>query len=45
MSAGMDRTHLDWPFFDAAHRALGADADRWAIGALQRQKTESEIRG
>ncbi|HET8832557.1 MAG TPA: acyl-CoA dehydrogenase family protein [Casimicrobiaceae bacterium] len=45
MSAGMDRTHLDWPFFDAAHRALAADADRWAIGALQRLKTEAEIRG
>lgn len=41
----MDRAHLDWPFFDAAHRALAADADRWAIGALQRLKTEAEIRG
>ena len=41
----MDRAHLEWPFFDAQHRALAADADRWAIGALQRLKTEAEIRG
>jgi len=45
MSPAMDRAHLEWPFFDAQHRALAADADRWAIGALQRLKTEAEIRG
>jgi alkylation response protein AidB-like acyl-CoA dehydrogenase len=45
MSATMDRTHLDWPFFDAQHRAMAADADRWALGALQRLKTEAEMRG
>ena len=26
----MQRAHLDWPFFDPAHRALAAAADRWA---------------
>jgi alkylation response protein AidB-like acyl-CoA dehydrogenase len=41
----MDRTHFDLPFFDAPHRAMAADADRWALGALQRLKTEAEIRG
>jgi acyl-CoA dehydrogenase len=25
----MDRTHLDWPFFADAHRALAADVDAW----------------
>jgi alkylation response protein AidB-like acyl-CoA dehydrogenase len=45
MSVTMDRAHFDWPFFDAPHRAMSADADRWALGALQRLKTEAEIRG
>ena len=27
------------------HRALAADADRWAIGAVQRLKREAELRG
>jgi acyl-CoA dehydrogenase len=45
MSVTMDRAHFDWPFFDAPHRAMAADADRWALGALQRLKTEAEIRG
>jgi acyl-CoA dehydrogenase len=31
----LDRSHLDWPFFDDAHRALAADLDAWAAGALQ----------
>ena len=26
----MRQDHLDWPFFDAAHRSLGAEAMRWA---------------
>ena len=26
----MNRSHLDWPFFEAAHRALAADVDLWA---------------
>ena len=26
----MNRDHLDWPFFDATHRALAADVDAWA---------------
>ena len=25
-----DRSFLDWPFFDAPHRALAADLDAWA---------------
>jgi alkylation response protein AidB-like acyl-CoA dehydrogenase len=41
----LDRTHFDWPFFDATHRTLAVDVDRWAIGAVQRRKTEAEIRG
>ena len=39
------RAHLDWPFFDATHRALAVDADRWATGAMQRLNTEAELRG
>jgi len=27
----MDQTHLDWPFFDPAHRALGAEVARIAL--------------
>jgi acyl-CoA dehydrogenase len=30
----MDRSHLDWPFFDEAHRRLAADLGSWAPGAL-----------
>ncbi len=30
----MNVAHLDWPFFDAAHRALAADLGRWSAGAL-----------
>ena len=26
----MQRAHLDWPFLDAAHRALASDAAHWA---------------
>jgi acyl-CoA dehydrogenase len=26
----MDRSHLEWPFFEASHRALAAGTDRWA---------------
>jgi len=25
-----DKTYLDWPFFDAAHRVFAADLDAWA---------------
>ena len=25
-----DKTYLDWPFFEASHRALAADLDAWA---------------
>jgi acyl-CoA dehydrogenase len=41
----LNRAHLDWPFFDATHRELAVDADRWAMGAMQRLKTEAELRG
>ncbi len=27
-----DRSHLDWPFFDARHRALKADLETWIAG-------------
>ena len=26
----MRQDHLDWPFFDAAHRSVGAEAMQWA---------------
>jgi acyl-CoA dehydrogenase len=29
-----DRTYLDWPFFDDAHRALAHDLDRWCADRL-----------
>jgi acyl-CoA dehydrogenase len=29
-----DRTYLDWPFFDDAHRALARDLDAWAAERL-----------
>jgi acyl-CoA dehydrogenase len=31
----IDRDHLDWPFFDAAHRTLASEADAWARANLQ----------
>jgi len=31
----LDRSHLDWPFFDDAHRVLAADLDAWAAGVLK----------
>ena len=30
----MDRTHLDWPFFEARHRGLAAELDAWAAQNL-----------
>ena len=33
MSPDLNRDHLDWPFFDDAHRALAAGAGAWAAGA------------
>jgi acyl-CoA dehydrogenase len=30
-----DTSWLDWPFFDADHRALGADVDAWCAASLQ----------
>jgi alkylation response protein AidB-like acyl-CoA dehydrogenase len=30
----LERDHLDWPFFDAAHRSLAAQADAWARSHL-----------
>jgi acyl-CoA dehydrogenase len=29
------RGHLDWPFFDEAHRRLAADLDAWALEKLE----------
>jgi acyl-CoA dehydrogenase len=28
----MDLTHLDWPFFDDAHRAFARELDAWVVG-------------
>ena len=34
-AVSLDRSALDWPFFDAPHRALAAEADAWvAAGGL-----------
>ena len=30
----MQRTHLAWPFFDAAHRSLADDLGAWAASTL-----------
>ena len=40
----MNRSHLDWPFFEAVHRTLAGDVERWALGAVQRLETEAEFR-
>jgi acyl-CoA dehydrogenase len=29
-----DRTYLAWPFFEARHRALADEVERWATGAI-----------
>src|SRR5205807_2838309 len=29
-----DSRHLDWPFFEAHHRTLAIELDRWAVGLL-----------
>jgi len=34
----MDRAHLDWPFFEPAHRALAAKVDEWAEGEAARRE-------
>lgn len=31
----MDRSHLDWPFFEARHRTLAAELGAWAAQQLQ----------
>ena len=31
----MVASHLEWPFLDAAHRALAAQAERWAVDATR----------
>jgi acyl-CoA dehydrogenase len=38
-------SHFDLPFFEASHRALAVDVDRWATGAVQLRNTEAEMRG
>jgi acyl-CoA dehydrogenase len=32
--AGIDRSHLEWPFFGDSHRALAKDLDAWAATSL-----------
>jgi len=42
-----DRSFLDWPFFEPRHRALAADLDVWAAGALAKldhQDTDATCR-
>ena len=33
---GIDRSHLDWPFFGDPHRALARDLDEWTATSLSR---------
>ena len=37
-----DRTFLDWPFFDDAHRALAADSRAWCEAELRRMAMTSD---
>jgi acyl-CoA dehydrogenase len=35
-----DRTYLDWPFFDDAHRALAVEVEEWSRGSLDPRNQE-----
>jgi acyl-CoA dehydrogenase len=42
-----DRSHLDWPFFEAQHRALAAELERWAaehLGGAHGPDVDAECR-
>jgi acyl-CoA dehydrogenase len=40
----LDRSHLDWPFFDDVHRALAADLDAWAAGMpAAREEPDADV--
>src|SRR5439155_21361382 len=39
----MNRDHLDWPFFDATHRALDADVDAWDAKHASRLAHDSDV--
>ena len=38
-----DKTYLDWPFFDARHRALEAGLDAWAGAHVARQADAADV--
>jgi acyl-CoA dehydrogenase len=38
-----DRSFLDWPFFDDAHRALARDLDAWAAARLAAAAEEADV--
>jgi acyl-CoA dehydrogenase len=39
----MDHSHLDWPFFDASHRTLGASVDGWAAEQAARRSHGGDV--
>ena len=39
----MDRSHLDWPFFEASHRALATSADGWAEEQARRRPRGRDV--
>jgi acyl-CoA dehydrogenase len=38
-----DRSHLNWPFFDATHRALAAGIETWAAENLRETQPEQDV--
>jgi acyl-CoA dehydrogenase len=40
-----DRTFLDWPFFDARHRAWAAEVEAWAAAHAERLSDEHDADG
>ena len=37
-----DKSYLDWPFFDAAHRALERDLEAWAAAHIVPHGTDTD---
>lgn len=40
--AGVDRTFLEWPFFEEGHRRLACELDEWAAGELDSDAHDEE---
>jgi alkylation response protein AidB-like acyl-CoA dehydrogenase len=39
----MEHSHLDWPFFEASHRALAGDVDCWAEEQAPRRSRDRDV--